>query len=110
MLQKRKFPLCTFKSIKSIWRAKWFTTSCNITCIWILSKMYDLYLKLVKKKDTKMNVKNNLILLENNLCQVPEDSILAETYSIVSSMTVSSSYLLAIFVTKLIKTLEILEY
>lgn len=57
-----------------------------------------------------MNVKNNLILLENNLCQVPEDSILAETYSIVSSMTVSSSYLLAIFVTKLIKTLEILEY
>ena len=52
--------------------------------------MYDLYLKLVKKKDTKMNVKNNLILLENNLCQVPEDSILAETYSIVSSMTVSS--------------------
>lgn len=57
-----------------------------------------------------MNVKNNLILLENNLCQVPEDPILAETYSIVSSMTVSSSYLLAIFVTKLIKTLEILEY
>ena len=57
-----------------------------------------------------MNVKNNLILLENNLCWVQEDSILAETYSIVSSMTVSSSYLLAIFVTKLIKTLEILEY
>ena len=37
-----------------------------------------------------MNAKNNLILLENNLCPVPEDSILAEKYSIVSPMAVSS--------------------